>query len=129
MASADMATAELQSLLYQEAHPDDTKVNRIIGSSVVCLVIAYASVLFRFVARRLSRASLQADDWWMFASLVSRKANHLSQPTCNVEHLLVIHDNLFRTFTFHGVSRIWTSCGAFQKHQAVYDGMFAELSC
>ena len=71
---ATMPEQLLESLVYQEAHTEDTRVDRIIGSAIVCLVIAYSSVLLRFLARRIGRSSLQADDWWMLASLVSERA-------------------------------------------------------
>ena len=62
------------SLIYQEAHTEDTRVKRLVGSAIVCLVIAYISVLLRFLARRIGRSTLQADDWWMLASLVGQGA-------------------------------------------------------
>ena len=61
-------------MISLEVYIEETKVNRIIASSIVCLVIAYASVSFRLAAKRLSRTSLQADDWWILASLVSKKS-------------------------------------------------------
>ena len=70
---ATMLDQLTESLVYQLAHTEDTRVNRIVGSAIFCLVIAYISVLLRFIARRIGRSSLQADDWWMLASLVSKE--------------------------------------------------------
>ena len=37
--------------------------------TVACGILATAAVSLRFVARRKSKASFAADDWWMVASL------------------------------------------------------------
>ena len=64
------------SLLTPLTTPDpntdksESQIPRIIGASAVLLSVSTIAVILRFVARRLSRAPLWLDDWFILASLV-----------------------------------------------------------
>ena len=44
--------------------------DQVIRVTVVCGILATLAVCLRFLARRKTKASLGADDWWMLASLI-----------------------------------------------------------
>ena len=56
---------------YQEDHIHDNKKPDIIVASAICLSAAYVSVVFRFLARRLSKACIGPDDWVIVLALVT----------------------------------------------------------
>lgn len=68
-----MILPNVQQINYMIAHKQDDKRAGIIASNVICIVAAYVAVTARFVSRRLVKAQLQADDWWIVVGLVSRK--------------------------------------------------------
>lgn len=49
------------------AHYDDSVILEL---SIIFPIIAIASVIFRFEARRIKRLKLEADDWTVLAALV-----------------------------------------------------------
>lgn len=61
------STAELQD---QILNIKDNAVPNIIAVNVVCFTIACASVILRFLARRVARVKYAADDWLIIAGLV-----------------------------------------------------------
>ena len=50
------------------AHYDDSVIFEL---SIIFSIIAIASVIFRFEARRIKRLKLEADDWTVLAALVN----------------------------------------------------------
>lgn len=48
--------------------------NAILGLSIAFPIVAIASVVFRFEARRLKRLRPEADDWTILAALVILRA-------------------------------------------------------
>ena len=64
---AQLSPAEIQ---YEVEHIHQNRAPDIIASYVTCLSLACIAVVLRFVARRISRASLQADDMTILAALV-----------------------------------------------------------
>ena len=61
-----------QDIAYQKAHIQDTKVPKLLATGVLCPVIAYAAVILRFWARRISSTPLKADDYSILGSLVCK---------------------------------------------------------
>lgn len=49
----------------------------ILGLSISCPIIAIASVIFRFEARRIKRLRPEADDWTILAALVNLCMNSI----------------------------------------------------
>ena len=64
-----MATLNAE-IEYQKAHVQDDRRPELVISVIVCLSLAYISVLLRILSRRLIQASLKADDWMIVAELV-----------------------------------------------------------
>lgn len=74
-----MAEPSLGEIHYELEHIQDDRGPNIIWSYSICLCLAFLAVALRFIARRASKSSLQADDFWIFVSLVSSvidKAHH-----------------------------------------------------
>ena len=67
-----MALLSPSDVQYQKAHIDDNKSAGIIAACAICLTAAYSAVVLRFVSRRLSRTSLEADDYFIVTALVGR---------------------------------------------------------
>lgn len=65
-----MATIPPNEIQYELENTHDNRAPNIIVSYTVCLSLAFIAVALRFVARRVSKASLRADDWWIVISLV-----------------------------------------------------------
>lgn len=61
----------LEELAYQQAHIGESRVQDVVIATVVCLAIAWLSVLLRMISRRIVRARLQADDWMILVGVVS----------------------------------------------------------
>ena len=59
-----------QEILFQKEHIDDDKRPDIISSHVICLTLACIAVSLRYVARRIGRIRLAADDWLSLAGLI-----------------------------------------------------------
>ena len=64
---AQLSPAEIQ---FELEHIRQDRAPSIIASYAVCLSLACIAVVLRFVARGISRASLQADDFTVAISLV-----------------------------------------------------------
>ncbi len=58
-------------ILYQQNYKEENKAAQIIAANVVMLASAYVAVALRFLSRRMSHTTLQADDWMIMAGLVS----------------------------------------------------------
>ena len=56
---------------YEVAHIHDDRASNIVISSVICISLATIAVILRFLARRLSKAKILADDYMMVFALVS----------------------------------------------------------
>ncbi|KAL8651798.1 MAG: hypothetical protein Q9226_004538 [Calogaya cf. arnoldii] len=59
-----------KEIQYQLEHIEDNRVNDIVVSNSVCIGLAAIAVLLRFAARRLSKATVGADDYMITAALV-----------------------------------------------------------
>jgi hypothetical protein len=75
MASPDNGMVQQAGGLNAVLSPPDadlsaTQAPRIIGASVVLIILSTAAVVLRFLARRLSRAGLWWDDWTILFALV-----------------------------------------------------------
>ncbi|ORY12436.1 hypothetical protein BCR34DRAFT_600651 [Clohesyomyces aquaticus] len=57
-------------LAYQLAHKDETRQPNLIAAVCVCAFLAYLAVFLRVLSRRIHKQPLQADDWWIVASLI-----------------------------------------------------------
>ena len=57
------------AILDQEKHVNDNKKPYLIAASAICLSAAYIAVTLRFIARRLARNSLGADDYTVLVAL------------------------------------------------------------
>lgn len=68
---AQLSPAEIQ---YELEHIRQDRAPNIIASYAICLSLACIAVVLRFVARRISRASLQADDFTVAIALVRIKS-------------------------------------------------------
>ena len=70
-----MATTSLdrtpEQLASQRAHIGDDRRPDILAAQVTCFVAAYVGVGLRFWARRLARAQITTDDYWIITALVS----------------------------------------------------------
>ena len=64
---AQLSATEVQ---YEREHIRQDQVPRIVASYATCLSLAYIAVVLRFIARRISRAPLQADDLTISIALV-----------------------------------------------------------
>lgn len=65
-----MASLSPSDVLYQQAHINENKSAEIITACAICLTAAYLAVVLRFVSRRISKTSLEADDYTIIAALV-----------------------------------------------------------
>lgn len=65
-----MMTLTAQDIKYQQDHKDHERTADIVAATVVMLTAAYVAVALRFISRRMSHATLQADDWMMVVGLV-----------------------------------------------------------
>ena len=66
-------------VFYEFEHIQDNRGPEIVVAVCVCLTLAYVAVALRVIARHVSRSKLQADDYWIFITLVSKatiKAHH-----------------------------------------------------
>ena len=57
------------AIQYQEEHINETKKPNLIAASAICLSAAYVAVALRFVARRIARNALGADDYTIVVAL------------------------------------------------------------
>ena len=64
---AQLSATEVQ---YERENIRQDQLPRIVASYATCLSLAYIAVVLRFIARRISRAPLQADDLTIFIALV-----------------------------------------------------------
>ena len=73
-------------ILYEFEHIHDDRGPELVVCVCICLTLAYIAVALRIVGRRVSRAKLQADDCWIFITLVSKSTTKarqmLSKPAC-----------------------------------------------
>lgn len=74
-----MASLSSSDLLYQQTHVNENKSTEIITACVICLTAAYFAVILRFVSRRLSKTSLQADDYTIIVALVGSNLQPLDK--------------------------------------------------
>ena len=65
-----MALLTPVELQYQEEHIHDDRSGNLVTSHAICIAIAAIAVLLRLIARRMCRASIQADDWMIIFALV-----------------------------------------------------------
>ena len=77
-----LSASEVQ---YELKHIRQDQVPRIIASYATCLSLAYIAVALRLAARRLSRASLQADDLTVFIALVRMLLQEFSKHLQNAD--------------------------------------------
>lgn len=68
-----MSSLSPSDILYQQSHINENKSAEIITACAICLTAAYLAVILRFVSRRLSKTSLEADDYTIIAALVGSK--------------------------------------------------------
>ena len=66
-----MAHLSQSTVQYQLDHIDQNQRASIITSHVICLILACVAVSLRFVAHRITRATLKADDYMIVAALVT----------------------------------------------------------
>lgn len=75
---------------YQEAHIHESRQHEVVASNVAVLTLATVAVILRLVARRITKAPLQKDDYTIIVALVRtlhsrvlvsriREANQLSR--------------------------------------------------
>lgn len=71
------------------AHHDDSAL---LGLSIALPIIATASVIFRFEARRIKRLKLEADDWTVLAALVDLcvPCNENAMPLADADRCLTL---------------------------------------
>lgn len=65
-----MAIPTPEEIQYQEEHVHDDRSGNIVTSHAICISIAAIAVLLRLIARRMCKASIQADDWMIMVALV-----------------------------------------------------------
>ena len=65
----------LEEITYQTQHWEDNEGPTVIISTTVFFVLAFATVLLRFVARRVQRIEWRVDDWVILIALVG--LNHM----------------------------------------------------
>ncbi|MCJ1272070.1 hypothetical protein MMC22_011977 [Lobaria immixta] len=65
-----MALPTPEEIQYQEDHIHDDRSGDIVTSHAICITIAVIAVLFRFISRRMCKASIQADDWMIIVALL-----------------------------------------------------------
>ncbi|MCJ1429126.1 hypothetical protein MMC29_007039 [Sticta canariensis] len=65
-----MALPTPEEIQYQEEHIHDDRSGNIVTSHAICIVIAAIAVFLRLIARRMCRASIQADDWMIIVALL-----------------------------------------------------------
>ena len=65
-----MTTLTPQEIAYQEAHIHDDRSKDVAVSHLLCLCLALAAVVMRFVSRRLGKVPLGADDWMVITAYV-----------------------------------------------------------
>ena len=73
-----MVSLSPSDVQYQKAHIDDEISAEIIVACAVCLTAAYSAVFLRFVSRRTSKTSLEADDYFIVTALVGSACQPLS---------------------------------------------------
>ena len=66
-----MALPSINEVEYELSHSREDRGKDILSSFVVCVCLATIAVILRLVARRVSKAALKADDYWILISLVS----------------------------------------------------------
>ena len=112
-----------EQIQYQEDHASDTAIPRLIAVFIVCFVISYVGITFRFVSRRLSRTKLGADDWLMLLSGVSRVVPGYAL----LLSLILDYTALYDRFPFikcsSDTSRSWTACHSHPKPRKLCFGM------
>lgn len=59
-----------QSIVLTTMETINSGRDQVVRLIVACGLLATVAVFLRFVARRRSKASFAADDWWMVASLI-----------------------------------------------------------
>ena len=65
-----MASLSPSEVQYQQEHIHEDKAANIIAACGICITAAYLAVILRFVSRRLSKTSLQSDDYTIVIALV-----------------------------------------------------------
>ena len=65
-----MALPTPEEIQYQEEHIHDDRSGNVVTSHAICMAIATTAVLLRLIARRMCKASIQADDWMIIFALV-----------------------------------------------------------
>ncbi len=60
------------------AHIKDDRSHDMVVSCAICTTAAIAAVILRFIARRLSKAKIMADDWMIVVALVSGALSRLT---------------------------------------------------
>ena len=58
---------------YQLDHVHESRVRDIVSAHISCFTILAVAIILRFIARRMSKTSIKADDWMIVAALVSGK--------------------------------------------------------
>ena len=81
-----MAAPSPAEIQYQKAHIHENKAPDIIASHVICFVLACIAVTLRFIARRIKKAPIKADDWFIVVALVSK-----ADSKCPLEHHHTLH--------------------------------------
>lgn len=79
-----ISAAEVQ---YELEHVDDNRQQDLIKSLAAGVVLAYLAVVLRLVARRISKARLQADDYWILFSLVISNLSSLRFGLSRCDHM------------------------------------------
>lgn len=90
-----MASFSPSEMQYQLDHIQDNRAPAFIACYATCLALAFIAVLLRFIARRISRASVLADDWWILVSLVCHlhQLQQISQSQAPLTSCLSDHCN------------------------------------
>ncbi|MCJ1426353.1 hypothetical protein MMC29_004256 [Sticta canariensis] len=65
-----MAIPTPEEIQYQEEHIHDDRSGDLVTSYAICIAIATTAVLLRLIARRMCKASIQADDWMIIFALL-----------------------------------------------------------
>lgn len=68
-----------KDIAYQRQHIHDSGQHAAVTSNVAGITLASIAIILRIIARRMTRTSLQKDDWMIFAALVQHTLlNHLT---------------------------------------------------
>ena len=68
-----------EEIQYELRNIHEDRASDLITTFATCTALAYIAVILRLIARRVNKAPLQADDFWVLIALVSDK---LSSHSC-----------------------------------------------